>query len=163
MSRLRALCSSAEVTCRHGPPQSGSGGRDQVCAYAGDDPVGGWRRRPKQILLIGLALVFLVGVSRSPLHWHRWIIPILPLFALFAAYGLNAAIERLSSHLNLRLSAQRGLILLVATLVAAWSGYKRATGYPPSEPQYAGLGPSMDHGEPAAGQRNRYAGAHGAR
>jgi len=83
-----------------------------------------WRRRPKQILLVGLALVYLVGISLSPLHWKRFIIPVLPLFALFAAYGLNAAIERVSAHLNLRLSAQRGLVLLVVLLVAAWPAYQ---------------------------------------
>ena len=83
-----------------------------------------WRRQPKQILLVGLAVVFLVGISRSPLHWQRWIIPILPLSALFAAYGLDAAIERLSAHLSLSLSAQRGLVLLLVLLVAAWPAYK---------------------------------------
>lgn len=83
-----------------------------------------WRHRPKQILLVGLAVVFLVGISRSPLHWQRWIIPILPLSALFAAYGLDAAIGRLSSRLSLSLSAQRGLVLLVVLLVAAWPAYK---------------------------------------
>lgn len=44
--------------------------------------------------------------------------------ALFAAYGLDGAIERLSSHLSLSLSAQRSLVLLLVLLVAAWPAYK---------------------------------------
>jgi asparagine N-glycosylation enzyme membrane subunit Stt3 len=83
-----------------------------------------WRRRFNQILLVLFTVVFLVGISRAPLHWQRWIIQILPLFALFAAYGLNAVIERLSAHLSLRPSAQRGLVLLAVVLLAASPAYE---------------------------------------
>ena len=83
-----------------------------------------WRRRPKQILLVLFTVVFLLGISRGPLHWQRWIIQILPMLALFAAYGLNAVIERLSAHLSLTLSAQRGLVLLAAVLLAVSPAYE---------------------------------------
>jgi hypothetical protein len=83
-----------------------------------------WRRRPEQILLLGLAATYLGVISLSRLHWQRHIIPILPLLALFAAYGLNEIIQRLSAHARLRLSMQRGLILVAVLLVAAWPGYQ---------------------------------------
>ncbi len=83
-----------------------------------------WRRQPKQVLLVGFAVVFLLGISRSPLHWQRWIIPILPLLALLAAYGLNGIFEHLSVHARLRLSMQRALILAAVLLIAAWPAYQ---------------------------------------
>lgn len=46
-------------------------------------------RALRPLLLLLFALTFLVGVSLSPLHWHRWIIPILPVLMLAAAVTLD--------------------------------------------------------------------------
>lgn len=48
------------------------------------------RRARRQLLLLGSALVFLVAISASKLHWSRWPLPILPVAVLFAAYALVA-------------------------------------------------------------------------
>jgi hypothetical protein len=82
-----------------------------------------WRRRPKELLLVGLALVFLVAISLSPLHWQRWIIPILPLLALFIAYALYVIVQHLSAQMRSRVFVHPGLILLVVFLVSAWPAY----------------------------------------
>ncbi len=82
-----------------------------------------WRRQPQQILLAGLAAIFLVGVSLSRLHWQRWLIPILPLLALLVGHALNVAIGWLSAYLKLRPAATRGLALLIVLLVSIWPAH----------------------------------------
>lgn len=79
-----------------------------------------WERRPQQMLLLGFVVMFLTGISLSPLHWYRWIIQILPLLALFAAYALNVIIACLSTRLRLTPSVQRSLIVSALLLVSAW-------------------------------------------
>jgi len=78
-----------------------------------------WRCQPQQMLLLGFVVTFLTGISLSPLHWQRWIIQILPLFALFAANALNVIIACLSTPLRLTPSVQRGLIISALLLVSA--------------------------------------------
>ena len=68
-----------------------------------------WNRRPKQNLLLGFVLMFLAGISLSHLHWQRWIIQILPLLALFAAYALEVAVTHLAIRWRLTSRATRGL------------------------------------------------------
>lgn len=48
-----------------------------------------WRRSPRQLLLVVFVAVYVVGISTSALHWHRWTIQVLPLLALFAGYALQ--------------------------------------------------------------------------
>src|SRR4029079_9775378 len=55
--------------------------------------LGVWRRTPAHLLLLGYVVVFLVLISASALHWHRWTIQVLPVLALFA----GAAVQHLSS------------------------------------------------------------------
>jgi len=50
-----------------------------------------WRRQPRQLLLLAFVAVYLVGISASALHWHRWTIQVLPVLALFAGYALQHA------------------------------------------------------------------------
>jgi hypothetical protein len=50
------------------------------------------KRPPKQLILLGFLVLFLIGISLSPLHWERWIIQVLPLLALFAAHGLESVL-----------------------------------------------------------------------
>jgi hypothetical protein len=83
-----------------------------------------WRRQPQQMLLLGFVVTFLTGISLSPLHWYRWIIQILPLFALFISCALDAIIVFLSTRLRLTPSVQRGLIISALLLVSVWPAYQ---------------------------------------
>lgn len=81
-------------------------------------------RQPGQILLVGFVLTFLVGTSLHPLHWQRWIIQVLPLFALFVANALEAVILWISSRVISSRTLGIPIGLLALTLVAAWPGYQ---------------------------------------
>jgi len=50
------------------------------------------QRRLLALSVGGMILVFLAGISVSPLHWLRWALPILPLAALVSAYGLVSSV-----------------------------------------------------------------------
>jgi hypothetical protein len=78
-----------------------------------------WAREQRQLLLAVFAVTFLAGISAASLHWARWLLPILPVCALFAAHGLAAAVARLSSGLRLSPPLQRSLLTLSALLLAA--------------------------------------------
>ena len=49
--------------------------------------VAGWRRGPGLVVLV-FALVFLAFISSLGLKWTRWLIPLTPFVAMFAALGL---------------------------------------------------------------------------
>jgi len=61
-----------------------------------------WKHRFEQILLLVFAVTFLLGISSSALHWERWLIPVLPVFALFAAHGLLTTVAQLTGRFGLR-------------------------------------------------------------
>ena len=46
------------------------------------------RRRPEPLLLLGFGLLFILSISQLALHQARWLLPVLPLLALFSALGL---------------------------------------------------------------------------
>ncbi|MGB9590385.1 MAG: ArnT family glycosyltransferase [Candidatus Hydrothermia bacterium] len=75
-----------------------------------------WECRPKQVLLVGFVGAFLGGISLSPLHWHRWIIQILPVLALFGASGLYR-MGLFLSHLSL---PRRTILIGLLLLASAW-------------------------------------------
>lgn len=84
------------------------------------------RREPQQLLLLGFVAIFLAGISLSHLHWQRWVIQVLPLFALMAAYALDEAAARLAEHSGWGLSSRRALLLAMVLLVSAWPAYNLA-------------------------------------
>ena len=51
-----------------------------------------------QMMLLGFALVFTAFVSQFALHWYRWIIQILPILALFTAYGVSRSVSEISKR-----------------------------------------------------------------
>jgi 4-amino-4-deoxy-L-arabinose transferase-like glycosyltransferase len=53
------------------------------------------RRNARQLLLLAAAVLFVVGISMSDLHWERWPLPILPLATLFAAHALVTVVSAL--------------------------------------------------------------------
>jgi hypothetical protein len=56
------------------------------------------RPTPPRLILILFLLIFLLGISLSPLHWERWLIQLLPVWGLLAAFGL----QELSSGIQKR-------------------------------------------------------------
>jgi hypothetical protein len=69
-----------------------------------------YTRNAKQFLLLTFIIIFLVGISSLALHWQRWLIPTIPVFALFAASGLQVISQHLykiSSSLMAKLGNQR--------------------------------------------------------
>ncbi len=48
-------------------------------------------RKPARLLVLFYPLIFLVGISSSSLHWRRWVIPILPVISLLAAWMMVEA------------------------------------------------------------------------
>jgi hypothetical protein len=75
------------------------------------------RRRPGPTLLLVFALTFLITISLNPLHWGRWLVPILPLLALFAAH----AVWSLADNLPI----VRYAAIVCAIVLLAWSPTKR--------------------------------------
>lgn len=84
----------------------------------------GYRRPVKPLLLLGFVVVFLVGLSLSDLHWQRWLIPILPLLALFAAHGLVITVSSLASYLGWSAATRRHVGVVLLLLVLAWPAYQ---------------------------------------
>ncbi len=80
--------------------------------------LGVWRRQLRLILSVGFILIFLIGISLSPLHWQRWLIQILPLLALFAASALITTIAYLSARLSLEPIIRRAFVALAILLVS---------------------------------------------
>jgi 4-amino-4-deoxy-L-arabinose transferase-like glycosyltransferase len=55
-----------------------------------------WRRNGRRLaVLAAFAVSYLVGVSASPLHWDRYVIPLVPVVAIAAAAGVLAIGELL--------------------------------------------------------------------
>lgn len=75
-------------------------------------------------LLLGFALIYLVAISISALHWQRWLIQILPVFTLLAGAGI-VALGRLVGEMSQRTGMADWLRLAVtgtAMLAAFWLG-----------------------------------------
>ncbi|MBV9600226.1 MAG: glycosyltransferase family 39 protein [Chloroflexi bacterium] len=76
-------------------------------------------RSPERLHLLGYAAVFLVLISASPLHWHRWSIQILPVLALFCGYAIQ--------NLTQRLRTGGAIALAALALVSIQPGYQLVT------------------------------------
>lgn len=78
-------------------------------------------RRPSAgaLLVLGYAALFVAAISVSSLHWHRWLIPVLPVVALLAAAGVEAA-ARAAARLLGRAQWAHALFVAGAVAVALW-------------------------------------------
>jgi hypothetical protein len=78
------------------------------------------RKRLEAGLLLVFCASFVALISLSALHWHRWLIPTLPILALFAASGAYELIglARRRWSWSPRLSA--GLFAVLIVLMAVW-------------------------------------------
>lgn len=82
------------------------------------------RRGFYPLLLLAFAVAFLTGISLHPLHWSRWLIPLLPVVALFAAHGLHTAATFVANASPApRVIKWGALVLGVGTLL--WSPVER--------------------------------------
>lgn len=83
-----------------------------------------WKRAPRQTLLLVFVVMFLAATSLSPLHWQRWVIPILPVLVLFVACALDTVSVYISTRLRLRSEAQWRVAISVLLLVSVWPLYQ---------------------------------------
>lgn len=79
------------------------------------------RRTLKTYIYVLLLSVFLVGTCMNPRHWARWVLPMLPILALLAGYGLNCIYDAVCCLLSKRTSATaaRTGALVVVTILGA--------------------------------------------
>jgi 4-amino-4-deoxy-L-arabinose transferase-like glycosyltransferase len=75
-----------------------------------------WKKKLPAILLVAYVAIFLGGISRSSLHWSRWIIQTLPILALLAAYATDQIVLSLA-HLR-EYSPQTSSIAKVMAVLA---------------------------------------------
>jgi hypothetical protein len=75
-----------------------------------------YRRRLPQVLLLGFALVFLVGISLPSLHMRRWVIQLLPVVALFAAVAIVEGIASVRRWMQLSTATQAFLTVSIVLL-----------------------------------------------
>jgi 4-amino-4-deoxy-L-arabinose transferase-like glycosyltransferase len=80
------------------------------------------KRKTEQLLLLGFALVFLIGISITPLHWMRWVIQILPIISLIIANALYIIVQSLTRHFKLTSNTQAKLFAFCILLLAVWPG-----------------------------------------
>ena len=80
----------------------------------------GWRRQAGRLILLGFVFLYLVEVSLHPLHWARWIIPLLPLCMLFAASALYSLVAAAGSRFHAP-AAVRVIALLLAIACISYS------------------------------------------
>jgi hypothetical protein len=87
-------------------------------------------QRAKPSLLLLFSIVYLISISISPLHWERWIIQVLPIFSLFAIYGVvrffkSMAKRRVPLRMNLNMksidSRLANIIILVLFVITFFS------------------------------------------
>lgn len=86
-----------------------------------------WRQH---LILLSFFVIMLFGLSSLGLHWSRWAVPLCPIIALYAGYGVMRLLEWIRSvgtglDLPLRVSMM-GLIVIIITpqIILSWlSGY----------------------------------------
>ena len=83
--------------------------------------VGLWRiaRHPNTAAIVGISftVVFIIAISIQPLHWNRWLIPVLPMFTILAGLGveeLGSLIWQLIGHRINRSMMMSALVIMVS-------------------------------------------------
>jgi hypothetical protein len=81
-----------------------------------------FNRRQKGWLLILFSGLFLLFIALHPLHWQRWLLPILPALVLLSAAGIDTAARWLTGRFPHPLLRHWPTLLLA--MVAAWGGFR---------------------------------------
>ena len=71
------------------------------------------RRKRGALLAVAFVVTFLAALLPAGLHWQRWVIPVLPFLALFAADAVVAAADAVASR---RDTARRRVFLVAVAL-----------------------------------------------
>jgi 4-amino-4-deoxy-L-arabinose transferase-like glycosyltransferase len=86
------------------------------------------------LLLLFFVAVFLVGISLSPLHEQRWVIQLLPVFAMFAAWPIVEIARALGRRAGAPSIARAAALLAIGLISVApcaqLAGYLRARQLP---------------------------------
>jgi 4-amino-4-deoxy-L-arabinose transferase-like glycosyltransferase len=82
------------------------------------------KRHFKPAALLVFSILYLVGISLSPLHWQRWIIQILPVLSLFVASAIILISDRLIIFLRLPREWLGVLMFLGMMAFSAQPGYQ---------------------------------------
>jgi hypothetical protein len=71
------------------------------------------RNRPASVVLFPVVIVFGLFISAQALIWARWVVPLLPFFALFIAVGLCGVVQYVAKSYGKRTAvfAQSGIFL----------------------------------------------------
>ena len=83
-----------------------------------------FRRRLPQYLLLSYVVFFLLTISALSLHWERWIIPILPVLALMAAYVLDAITRWIAGRVKKSEAVQYASLALCLSAVSVPPAYE---------------------------------------
>lgn len=79
------------------------------------------RKEWEQRGVLLFAAMFMAALCSSALHWERWLIQILPLFALCVAYSAEHIATRLAKPLNLHRSVVFGLVIALVSIVPVFN------------------------------------------
>ncbi|MBI2809675.1 MAG: glycosyltransferase family 39 protein [Candidatus Melainabacteria bacterium] len=81
------------------------------------------RRTFKTLIYLTLLTVFAVGTCMNPRHWARWVLPVMPVVALLAGFGLTGLYDFLNYLLSKRISASTARItsLVIVLLLGLFS------------------------------------------
>lgn len=83
------------------------------------------RRATASVILLPPFALFLIGISAQSLLWARWFVPLLPLMALFAAFGLVILSHAIARHVGrtgaVQIALAALLLIPMAITVAAES------------------------------------------
>jgi len=79
-----------------------------------------YRKLFLQVLLLGFVIIYLIGISISGLHWQRWIIPILPMIAIFCSQAVIFGVEVLAKKLQFKPSTRNGLLIILVFILSAY-------------------------------------------
>ena len=82
------------------------------------------RPRADRLVLVGYALAFLVAISLLALHWQRWIIQVVPILALLAAFALDQLVGWAGNRLRWNPARQGALLAVAVAVLSAWPGFQ---------------------------------------
>jgi 4-amino-4-deoxy-L-arabinose transferase-like glycosyltransferase len=71
-----------------------------------------WKHKKIGLLLLSFPLIFFLFIGTAKLRWERYIIPLLPFMAIFAAYALVKTVDQLSRIQYIRIKSNDVLFVL---------------------------------------------------
>jgi hypothetical protein len=75
-----------------------------------------FQRKTKQLLILEFVVAFLIFISLSGLHWQRWIIPILPMLAIFVAHAFDTIFTWIIIQFKVNRVIEYGLLITIGLI-----------------------------------------------